>query len=217
MASNRVWDCATGNGQAAVALTDYFDNVIATDASAAQIDAAIPNEAVTYSTTPAEQSGLDGASVDLVTVGQAFHWFDHDAFFQEASRVLTADGVLAIWAYVICEVDAACDKVIDRLYTDIVGEFWPPERDFVASGYEGIQLPGEIVAAPELQMTVRWRAEDMLGFVSTWSACKRYEAQHGEDPVSLIAEDLQQVWGTEERTVTWPVRLKVCRPNRLLE
>lgn len=172
---------------------------------------------MTYRTAPAERSELADASVDLITVGQAFHWFDQDAFFREASRVLTADGVLAIWAYEICEVEAACDHVIDRLYTDIVGEFWPPEREFVAAGYESIQLPGEIIVAPELQMTVRWHAEDMLGFVSTWSACKRYEAQHGEDPVSLIEEDLRQAWGALQRMVAWPVRLKVCRPNRLLE
>src|SRR5690606_4114436 len=31
------WDCATGNGQAALGLAAYFDQVIATDASAEQI------------------------------------------------------------------------------------------------------------------------------------------------------------------------------------
>ncbi len=30
------WDCATGNGQAAIALADHFEKVIATDASEAQ-------------------------------------------------------------------------------------------------------------------------------------------------------------------------------------
>ena len=32
------WDCATGNGQAAVALAPYFKTLIATDASQQQID-----------------------------------------------------------------------------------------------------------------------------------------------------------------------------------
>jgi len=31
------WDCATGNGQAAVALAGHFDKVIATDASAEKV------------------------------------------------------------------------------------------------------------------------------------------------------------------------------------
>lgn len=37
-----VWDCATGNGQAAVSLAHHFERVIATDGSAAQIAAATP-------------------------------------------------------------------------------------------------------------------------------------------------------------------------------
>ena len=32
------WDCGTGNGQAAVALADYFERVIGTDASAAALE-----------------------------------------------------------------------------------------------------------------------------------------------------------------------------------
>lgn len=212
-----MWDCATGNGQAAVALTKYFNDVIATDASSAQIEAAIPHPGVSYYTAPAEQSGLESGSIDLVTVGQAFHWFDHEAFFREAARVLTPEGVLAIWAYEICRVSDSCDEVIDRIYEGIVGDFWTPERDMVASGYAGFEFPGEVLAAQDFQMTQRWGVEEMLGYTGTWSACKRYEAQHGVDPVTLIADDLRQVWGAEERTVTWPVRLSVCRPNRLLE
>ena len=39
-AGNRqtAWDCGTGNGQAAIGLADFFDEVIATDASARQIE-----------------------------------------------------------------------------------------------------------------------------------------------------------------------------------
>ena len=32
------WDCGTGNGQAALALTNNFQQVVATDASAAQVE-----------------------------------------------------------------------------------------------------------------------------------------------------------------------------------
>ena len=39
-AHDLAWDCATGNGQAAVALAPHFEQVIATDASAQQIDQA---------------------------------------------------------------------------------------------------------------------------------------------------------------------------------
>ena len=46
----------------------------------------------------AENSHLASASIDLITAAQAFHWFNTDAAKQEFSRVLKADGKLAlIW------------------------------------------------------------------------------------------------------------------------
>lgn len=46
----------------------------------------------------AERLPLAGASVDLVTVAQGFHWFDADAAFAECRRALRPGGWLAlIW------------------------------------------------------------------------------------------------------------------------
>lgn len=46
----------------------------------------------------AEDSQLESASLDLITVAQAFHWFNNDTAKQEFRRVLKADGRLAlIW------------------------------------------------------------------------------------------------------------------------
>lgn len=46
----------------------------------------------------AEATGLAGASVDLVTAAQAFHWFDHAAARAEFRRILRPGGAVAlIW------------------------------------------------------------------------------------------------------------------------
>ena len=78
-----VWDCATGNGQAAVALAEFFQHVIATDASEKQIANAQSHDRVIYRVASAERSGLSNASVDLITVAQALHWFDRELFLQK--------------------------------------------------------------------------------------------------------------------------------------
>ena len=46
----------------------------------------------------AEATGLPSASVDLVTVGQGFHWFDRDAALAELGRILRESGwCAAFW------------------------------------------------------------------------------------------------------------------------
>ena len=65
------WDCATGNGQAAIQLATVFDRVIATDASESQIANAQPHQRIEYRVAPAEQSDLQSGSFDLVMVAQA--------------------------------------------------------------------------------------------------------------------------------------------------
>ena len=211
------WDCATGSGQAAIALTNYFSNVIASDASQSQIDAAMAHSEVDYRVAPAEESGLEDQSQDLVTVGQALHWFDEQAFMAEAGRVLRPDGVLAVWFYEICHVNAECDVIVDTLYRDIVGDYWPPERATIESGYVDVEMPGEPIMVPPFEMSLDWSASDMLGFLRTWSACKRYESDKGSDPVVLIAAPLEAAWGPNSRRVVWPLQIKASRVNTLLE
>ena len=61
---------------------------------ATQLQAAYPDVPVHAGT--AEQIPLDDDSVDAVLVGQAFHWFDHDAALDEIARVLRPGGVLGL-------------------------------------------------------------------------------------------------------------------------
>src|SRR5262249_38654746 len=61
-------DCATGNGQAAVGLAELFERVVAIDASSQQLASARPHPRIEYRVARAEQTGVAGASVDLVSV-----------------------------------------------------------------------------------------------------------------------------------------------------
>jgi SAM-dependent methyltransferase len=207
----RAWDCATGNGQAAIALSAYFETVVATDASKAQIAAAIAHPGVTYRVATAEDSQLEPASIDLITVGQALHWFDHQRFFTEARRVLVNDGVLAAWCYELSTVSDACDALVDRLYTEILRGLWPPERRLIETRYAGIAMPGAALASPEFEMRVSWTVADMLGYLRTWSGCARYQQANGEDPVAEIDVALRAAWGDGPRTVRWPLTLLASR------
>jgi len=124
---------------------------------------------------------------------------------------------LAIWCYELCAVNAECDTVVDRLYRGILDGYWTPERMLVEQGYSGVAMPGMPVPAPELAMSLEWHVADMLGYLRSWSACKRYEIQVGSDPVAEISAELRSVWGDGVRRVAWPLAIKASRPNTLLE
>lgn len=206
----RAWDCATGNGQAARSLARNFDNVIATDASAEQIDSAIPTKGVLFRVAKAEDSALPSDSVDLITVAQALHWFDIEQFFAEAIRVLRPAGVLAIWSYAHCHIDAACDAVVGNIFAE-VEEFWPLERQVVESRYADVTLPVARIPAGNFAMTVEWTAAQFLDYARTWSAAQRYLTANGTDPTGPYQDELAAAWGESRRIVTWPLTLLVGR------
>ncbi len=207
------WDCATGNGQAACLLARHFDRVIATDASAKQIGSAAAADGVDYRVERAEASSLDEQSVDLVTVAQALHWFDLPAFEQELRRVGRPGAVLAAWSYPLLRSTPAVDAVIERLYDGILGEYWTAERRLVQQGYGGIRFSLDPLDAPTFAMHDDWSLDQLLGYLSTWSAAKRYRAQNGRDPVALVVDDLERAWGDRQSSVrvSWTLALKLWR------
>lgn len=207
------WDAGCGNGQASVALAEHFARVHASDPSAAQIAQAEIARAIDYRVEAAEACSLADASVDLVCVGQALHWFNLERFHAEVRRVLRPAGIVAEFCYADCTVDATVDAIKDELYVGLVGRHWPPERAHVDSGYRALAFPFARVPAPSFAMTMHWDAHAYLAYLRSWSACQRYAAAHGEDPVTLIEGRLLSAWGDAEqaRAVSWEFSLRVGR------
>lgn len=208
------WDCAAGSGQATLGLTPWFDRVIATDASASQIARAPAHPKVEYGVAPAEASGLPAGDVDLLIVAQALHWLDLERFYAEARRVLAPAGLIAVWSYPMQQTgDAAIDKVLSHFYSDVVGAFWPPERQMVETGYRTVPFPFEELPARPFEMAAIWSLPQLLGYVGTWSATTRYRAARGRDPLVDLADALAPVWGRADdpRRVVWPLTPRVGR------
>jgi ubiquinone/menaquinone biosynthesis C-methylase UbiE len=88
-----LWDCATGSGQVAIAMVEKFDKIFATDLNASQLANAPPHPKIEYLQLPAEKTEFAENSVDLITVAQALHWFEHDKFNIEVQRVLKPGGI----------------------------------------------------------------------------------------------------------------------------
>jgi SAM-dependent methyltransferase len=205
------WDCATGNGQAAVELAEVFDRVIATDASEKQIANAQPHERVEYRVAPAENSGLQSATVDLIMVAQALHWFGLARFYEEARRVLKNNGVLVASAYKFSHITPEIDQLVNyRYYGEVVGRFWPSERVLVEK-FEELPFPFSKIQTPSFEMIAQWNLEHLVGYLRSWSATQRFIAANQRDPLDEIADELRAAWGNTKQTrrVIWPLTLRV--------
>lgn len=207
----QAWDCATGNGQAAVSLARHFHHVIGTDASEKQIARAIPANNVRYQVSTAENANIPDGSIDLITVAQALHWFNAELFFKEAKRVLKSRGIVAVWCYKLLTIAPEIDVVIAHLYYDIVGSEWPAERKYIENDYADITFPFAPITAPVFTMRAQWNFMELLGYLSTWSAVQCYRKVRGSDPLAHIQESLKQAWGDPDRVypVSWRLKPKL--------
>jgi hypothetical protein len=162
--------------------------------------------------TPAERSGLKDEWADLVTVGQAVHWFDQRRFFEEVRRVALPRGAVAVWAYDLFDLEGEAGAVVRRFHAR-VEPYWPPERALVARRYADLPFPFEEIPVPHVDMTARWDLERTLGYLSTWSCVKRCAVETGSDPIAEFAAQFAKAWGNsrEEKTVTWPLVLRAGR------
>ena len=213
-AREHAWDCATGNGQAAVALAELFARVTASDASPSQLAHAEPHARVTYVHTRSEDCPLADASVDLVTIAQALHWFDLPLFYTQVRRVLRPHGVIAAWSYdLLTTDDAPLDALVREIYEDVLGPYWSPERRDVENGYVNLAFPFERIAPPEFAMSARWSFAQFCGYARTWSAANAYKQQHGVDAITAWAERAAPVWGERDRTVRWPLAVHAGRAD----
>jgi ubiquinone/menaquinone biosynthesis C-methylase UbiE len=200
------WDCATGNGQVAKILAQHFQKVFATDISQQQLDNAVAAENIFYSVSPAEKTSFENDQFDLITVGQALHWFQADAFYQEVKRVGKQGGIIAVWGYSLCKVNAKIDDIFLNFYTNIVGPYWDDARKLVEQEYATIPFPFEEIKSPAFAIKVFWTRDEFTGYLTSWSATQKYMAVNKTNPVEPVDRELAVFWKDNEiKSVTFPV------------
>lgn len=98
--TDRALDVGTGTGTLARLLAPHVRSVLGTDPAAALLEQARRVEGtpanVVYKEGVAEETGLAGESMDLVSAGQCWHWFDGREAASELHRVLSPGGRIVI-------------------------------------------------------------------------------------------------------------------------
>ena len=101
----------------------------------------------------AENTTLDDFSVDLISVGQAFHWFDPILFKQEAKRILKKPGiVMLVWnKKQDCDLEQERRSIVKkyRRFTDSYDSSWSKRiqgiKVFFNDNYTELSFKNDIV------------------------------------------------------------------------
>ena len=204
------WDVGCGSGQLTIALADHFARVLATDLAQKQLDSAPAHPRITYRCAPAEASGLADASADLIVAAQAAHWFDFPAWLAEAGRVAKPGALVAIASYGKPFFEGDAD--VSHFHDVTLDAHWPPGREHVDNGYRDLHLPWTPIAAPAIDMTMQWTRDELVGYLSSWSAVARLGEREGPTKFVALQRRLAETWpGNEPRTVHWPLAIRLAR------
>ncbi|KAK9110300.1 hypothetical protein Sjap_018360 [Stephania japonica] len=205
------WDAGTGNGQAAIDVAEFYDQVIATDVSEAQISHSMPNPKVKYIHTPHSMSddeliamfGGEGM-VDLVTVATAVHWFDLPRFYSVVKRLLRKpSGIIAVWSYRNFTVDDAppsLELTMKRLF-ESAHPYWNQGISAVIDEYRTLPFPFESVGlgsegAPlMLEMKQEASFEVCLRVIKSWSVISTAKEQGVDLLNEGMVKELETAWG----------------------
>lgn len=204
------WDVGTGNGQVAVKLSDFFETVYGTDISENQIANAIKKDNIIYKIMNSEDTIFPEQQFDLITIAQAIHWFDFNKFYSKVKVYLKPNRIIAAIGYDVIKIDPACDRIINRLYADILNNYWDSERKYIDAHYKTIPFPFKEITSPEFMQKAIWTFEQLTGYLNTWSAVQHFIEKNKQSPLELIISELQRAWGaSKKKEIYFPVFIRI--------
>lgn len=211
-AKESAWDCATGSGQIAKQLAKEFDIVFATDISEEQLAHAVKKENILYRKAAAEDSGLPEDNYDLITVGQAIHWFNVDQFYEEVKRVAKSEALLAVIGYGMVRVNSEINPIIDQLYDKAFNTYFTKARSYLDNHYKSLPFPFEEIPAPSFEYSTQWSIDELEGYFNSWSAVQKMKTEENYNPATDTIKKIKRRISTEEKfDVSFPVFMRLGR------
>ena len=174
-------DLGCGPGRVAIPMAPHFDNVLAVDVEAEMI-AVGEQEAgrrgianIAWRVQRAEDLELPDSSVELITIGEAFHRLDQQRILERAVRWLQPRGSLATLG---AEPVWRGDEKWKRVLVDVVNK-WTAQAlgDPSETGWGGpvdeLRAAGLEVEEHELVVERIWTCDSIVGFMFSTSIASR--------------------------------------------
>jgi len=81
----------------------------------------------------------------------------------------------------------------------------------VDNQYKDPVAPFALIDCPSFSMKAEWTVEQMLAYLTTWSASQAFMRATGKDPILNFEGPLRRLWGNQTRIVNWPLTLRAGR------
>jgi len=107
------------------------------------------------------------------------------------------------------------EPVVHDFYKNIAGPYWDDERKYVDKKYTTVDFDFELLPVKEFKTVLLWQRENLLGYISTWSAVQKYIKANGRSPLPIIEAEIKKLWPEDEiKEVVFPVYLKLGRVTK---
>jgi len=206
---NNYLDIATGTGQVLFQVHDIFNELtLGADISESMINVARQKAESLKSAFKSEQDMkfLHGdcqkidelirkantdKRFDLITIGEAFHWFEMEPLLQTIkNNLITEDGVLAILSYFIGDIELRSSnmelakQVSDGFLTfyKTVTVYSKFSQEVLYSGYANVPFEKYFSIKKEKEIEkIPSSLEEVIGHLGTWSMYNTYVEKHSKE------------------------------------
>src|SRR5699024_1419020 len=113
-------------------------------------------------------------------------------------------------SYGVFDSDSNIRERLHQFYYDDIGAYWPAERKMVDEGYRNIYFPFEEISTQPMEISLQWNLEQLMCYISTWSAIKKAKSVGKEDLLIQFHKELSELWDdpAQLRTIIWPVNIR---------
>ena len=207
--SRSIADAGAGNSR--FLLAERFAKVVATDASASQIENAALHAKVDIGLLRLNEAVFRtlrsiSSRRHKRRIGLTFH-----SSTLRLGGVARPHAAIALISYGVLHVEVEPNAIAQRFYREVIGPYWPPERRHVESAYRSLDFPFEEIETPPLSVETSWRLFDLIGYIDTWSA--ELEKRLGRGPVEHF-QDWREAGAIRRCVVAYAGRW-LCAGHRL--
>ncbi len=133
------------------------------------------------------ETGLEDASVDLITVATAFHWFERQRALEEFHRILRPGGVFAPYHYDFPVIDGPANAVLTQHLSRRWDDHYAEQLRRIYETEDLLRTSGlyERVGNTKLPYSITHTAESFAAFAASFSFTSAY-METLDDPAAYL-------------------------------